>query len=250
MGAYRPEDLIEEEGLGTLAREVVSEHPFLSLGAGVSTLVMAAVVVNALWFQPEAHPAPLFATRTPIAAETIEVAHKPVKVAAPAQITTNETERELLREVQAALAARGYYKGTVDGIAGSRTRLAIEAFQRDRSIEASGEASVRLLTQILMSPASKPVAVPAVTQRSPARPDAMETASVEKVAPMSPTKMVVTIQRGLRNYGRHELTVDGKMGSKTARAIADFELDFGWDITGKPTPKLVRKLKEIGLLSS
>ena len=249
MGAYRPEDLIEEEGLGTLAREVVSEHPFLSLGAGLSTVVMAAVAANALWFQPEPHPAPLFATRAPIAAETIEVAHKPVKVSAPAQITTNETERELLQEVQTALAARGYYRGKVDGIAGSRTRVAIERFQRDSAMAADGEASVRLLTKILMAPASKPVSVPAPVRRAPAKADEIETASVEKIAPANPTKMVVAIQRGLRNYGRHELTVDGKMGAKTARAIADFELDFGWDITGKPTPKLVKKLEEIGLLS-
>ena len=248
MGAYRPEDLIEEDGLGSLAREVAREHPFLSLGAAVSTLVMAAVAVNALWFQPAPHPAPLFATRTPIAAETIEVAHRPVKVETPRQIVTNATERDLLQEVQTALAARGYYAGKVDGIAGSRTRTAIQKFQRDRSLPASGEASVRLLTQILMAPASEPVAVPAPVRRAP-KPDAIETASVDKTASMSPTKMVVAIQRGLRAYGRHELTVDGKMGSKTARAIADFELDFGWDITGKPTPKLVRKLEEIGLLS-
>ena len=191
----------------------------------------------------------MFATRTPIAAETIEVAHKPVKVSAPRSIVTNETERDLLREVQTALLARGYYKGSVDGIAGSRTRVAIKKFQRERSLPASGEASVRLLTQILMAPASKPVAVPAPTNRSPAAPDAVETASVEKAAPMNASKLVVTVQRGLRNYGRHELSVDGKMGAKTARAIADFELDFGWDITGKPTPKLVKKLEEIGLLS-
>ena len=138
MGAYRPEDLIEEEGLGSLARDVAREHPFLSLGAGLSTLVMAAVAVNALWFQPEPHPAPMFATRTPIAAEVVEVAHRPVKVEAPKRIVTNETERELLQEVQTALSARGYYNGKVDGIAGSRTRVAIQKFQRDRDLPDSG----------------------------------------------------------------------------------------------------------------
>ena len=246
MGAYRPEDLIEEEGLGSLARDVAREHPFLSLGAGLSTLVMAAVAVNALWFQPEPHPAPMFATRTPIAAEVVEVAHRPVKVEAPKRIVTNETERELLQEVQTALSARGYYNGKVDGIAGSRTRAAIQSFQKDRALEATGKASVRLLTQILVSPASAPVEVPVATTRSPSAPDRIETASI--VSDEVTGELIVTIQKGLREYGRSDIAVDGKMGKLTARAIADFELDFGWPITGKPTRRLVSKMREIGLL--
>ena len=243
---YRPEDLVEEEGLGTLAREIVSDHPFLSLGAALSVLVMGATAANALMFQPEPHPAPLFATRGPIAAERIEVAHKPVRISAPARAGSDATRRELLREVQTALAARGYYEGKVDGIAGSRTRTAIEAFQKDRALETTGKASVRLLTQILVSPASAPVKVPVATSRSPSAPDRIETASI--VSDEVTGELIVTIQKGLREYGRSDIAVDGRMGKLTARAIADFELDFGWPITGKPTRRLVAKMREIGLL--
>ena len=223
------------------ASAIAKDDPIGTAGrVSVAALVMM-VGYNAAFAQVGTHAAPWFgeAEAVPELETTERAAPKSARTLAD----------PVVFGLQSELMDLGFYEGTIDGIAGSRTRVAIQKFQRDRNLPDSGEASVRLLTQILMSPANKPVAVPAPIQRAPAKPDSIETASVEKAAPMNPTKMVVAIQRGLRNYGRHELTVDGKMGSKTARAIADFELDFGWDITGKPTPKLVKKLEEIGLLS-
>lgn len=247
MTAYRPDDmdLYGDDGLGTLAREIVADYPVLSLGAGVSAVVMCLVAVNALWFQPEPHPAPIFATRTPVAAQTVEVARAPVLDAAPAKPAVSPVQREVMREIQTALTERGYYKGDVDGVVGSRTRAAIAAFQSDRGLEPSGKASVGLLTAILSQPAAA-VEVPVPSYRSPREPDVIETASVnEEVTP----RLVVDIQRGLREYsGLDSLAIDGRMGSRTREAIKAFELELGWEITGKPSPRIVRQLRKMGVL--
>ncbi len=46
--------------------------------------------------------------------------------------------RELLRRVQGALKQRGYGVGVVDGLYGSNTRQALEAFQRDQNLPVTG----------------------------------------------------------------------------------------------------------------
>ena len=48
-------------------------------------------------------------------------------------------------DVQHLLAARGYYNGAVDGIAGRRTRAAIRRFQRDAGLPVTGVPDQGLL---------------------------------------------------------------------------------------------------------
>jgi len=52
------------------------------------------------------------------------------------------------RELQQRLAERGYDIGVVDGVIGSRTRRAIEAFQTLAGLPADGRASVRVLNAL------------------------------------------------------------------------------------------------------
>ena len=252
MGAYQPEDLdlYGDEGLGTLAREIVTEHPVLSAGAGLSTVVMAFVAANALWFQAAPHPSPMFETRTPIAARDVDAPARAMKIdvsTAPKKPVISQTERELMRAVQTALAARGYYKGKIDGVTGSRTRAAISAYERDNDLSRSGKPTVALLTAILQTP-SQSVEVPVPTRNSPPEPDRLETAAISTA--VSP-RLVVDVQRGLKAYNNLEdLTVDGKMGRRTRHAIESFELQLGWKVTGRPSAKLVDKLRQLGALSA
>jgi hypothetical protein len=51
---------------------------------------------------------------------------------------------ESVRSIQTSLAALGYKPGAADGILGHKTRNAIEAFQRDRGLPVTGEASAAL----------------------------------------------------------------------------------------------------------
>lgn len=48
-------------------------------------------------------------------------------------------------EVQRRLARDGYYRGSVDGVMGSRTRYAIRAYERDHGLGADGEINEQLL---------------------------------------------------------------------------------------------------------
>lgn len=63
-----------------------------------------------------------------------------------------------MREIQAALAMRGYYRGMIDGLYGPQTRAAIEAFQRDNGLHVDGIAgpiTKAVLFAVTTSPAAK-----------------------------------------------------------------------------------------------
>ena len=53
-----------------------------------------------------------------------------------------------IAEIQRLLAARGYYDGAIDGLAGPKTRSAIRRFQRDSGLAATGVID-RSLTRAL-----------------------------------------------------------------------------------------------------
>jgi len=63
---------------------------------------------------------------------------KPQMVAITAGSQSMSIEREVLRQVQAALKARGYTVGVVDGLYGQNTRRALESFQGDQQLTVTG----------------------------------------------------------------------------------------------------------------
>lgn len=80
---------------------------------------------------------------------------RPARVTASSELVTLEAgdeslqvRSETLRKVQEVLAEAGFYDSTIDGIYGPGTRRAIEAFQEDNEIEASGLPD--LITLVLM----------------------------------------------------------------------------------------------------
>ncbi|MFH0763294.1 MAG: peptidoglycan-binding protein, partial [Candidatus Omnitrophota bacterium] len=48
-----------------------------------------------------------------------------------------------IRQIQAALAKANLYKGKIDGVMGPKTKEAVKAFQRSRSLKADGAAGVK-----------------------------------------------------------------------------------------------------------
>ncbi len=215
---------------------------------------MGAICVNAIWYQPGKHPAPLFATRTldnPALTQlsNLSKAQTPVKVRRVATQTLSEEQSgELLREVQTALSVRGYYGGKLDGLYGSRTKGAIEEFQKDHSLAQDGKVSLRLLTQVLMSASSRPQEVPVPsTNQVVENVTKIKTVKVSAPDPVDALDgLVARIQAGLRAYGYDDLIVDGQMGQQTATAIQRFQLDYGMKITGEPSDVVLDKLRDIG----
>ena len=59
--------------------------------------------------------------------------------------------RAYVREIQRALAARGYDPGGADGAEGPRTRAAIRAYQKDAGLRETGRASRELLDRLKFS---------------------------------------------------------------------------------------------------
>ncbi|MEM7303332.1 MAG: peptidoglycan-binding protein [Pseudomonadota bacterium] len=217
----------------------ILRNPSIAGGTAACTVSVALICANALWYQPQQHPSPLFSTRDGMTTKSIAPASKRVTNTIAPEI------REMVSEIQTALQDKGYYEGRVDGILGSRTRAAIEEFQEQADLEINGRPSAKLLTYILVSPQSlsrvKPTNVVAVETATPT-PKAVETADDEK------RDMIAKIQSGLRNYGDETIVVDGIFGEQTASAIRRFQLDFGMEITGEPSKSLLLKLKEIGAI--
>jgi peptidoglycan hydrolase-like protein with peptidoglycan-binding domain len=59
-----------------------------------------------------------------------------------------------VRSVQIELVERGYYAGEIDGIAGPKTREAVDVFQRDAGLVVNGAMDQRLLDELRNQPYS------------------------------------------------------------------------------------------------
>jgi len=243
--AYQPDRILPSNEKEGFLKELLSQHPALIGGAAVSVLTMGIVFTNALWLQNGKHPSPMFSTRVIETVEPVRTAKVPTKPIQTTVAPSVEASPEVMREVQSALSDRGYYSGKVDGKYGSRTKAAIVSFQQDHSMKQDGRASVRLLSQILLSASASPKEVPIPTLA-----DSTTETSDDSKALAAKTNiesgLVAQIQAGLKNYGYDELVVDGKPGRQTKTAIQRFQLDYGMKITGEPTPVVLKKLREIG----
>lgn len=163
------------------------EHPGRTLGALALGSAATAIVMNAIAFQTERHPAPMFVTErpAPVAAPVPTPPPRPVSAAVTTAPLTTATaqprdpiagliERQSPRPVaaregdpiaalikgqmpqasdqvqlaQRALNKLGYGPLKEDGSTGPATRAAIERFERDRRLPPKGEASGRTLKEL------------------------------------------------------------------------------------------------------
>ncbi len=261
MHAYQPDRLRPAPEESGFIASLLAQHPALLGGAVLSLVVMTSIFINATYFQDGKHPAPMFATRTD-APEATKVRTARVEAGQKSSANTNAepipssfaaSSPEILSEIQSALSVRGYYEGGIDGKYGSKTRNAIVAFQRDHSLEQTGQPSFRLLSQVLMSASARPEQVPVPkAMPEPKRdiasliPKPVKTVKVGAQQPEVADGLVAQIQSGLRNYGYTDLAVDGKAGRNTKTAIRRFQLDYGMEITGEPSQNVLNKLRKIG----
>lgn len=54
-----------------------------------------------------------------------------------------EGDEDRVREVQRALQAKGYYSGSIDGIAGPQTRAGVREYQKDEELEVTGKVDAK-----------------------------------------------------------------------------------------------------------
>jgi TPR repeat protein len=69
-------------------------------------------------------------------------------VQAPPPFHAKSELRARVKRAQAGLKALGYYRSTIDGIAGPGTARAVKQFQKDQQVEANGRIDVALMRQL------------------------------------------------------------------------------------------------------
>lgn len=252
---------------------LVLRNPVIVGGAAAFAVTLFYVSANAVWYQPRAHGAPLFATRdfsgyrAPAPADPVFqesrsriVIRDEATVERPAERPVGDPD---LARVQSVLAGLKLYDGAVDGLNGPKTREAVMTYQRIIGLPPTGEVSPQLLAQLdgrtVVAAAPLPDnvsleptgAVPAPTPR-PAALAGNEAAPAPEPAVMSPpaaSERIRRVQAGLRSFGNDQLVIDGLSGSRTRSAILEFQALFGLPETGEADDAVVAKMKEIGLIN-
>lgn len=136
-------------------------------------------------------------------------------------------QQDVVRQVQSELAALGYAPGPADGDAGPLTRAAILAFEHDRGLPATAEATDGLLLALRMSPGDRRL-VAGANWRSPSR---------------AAAGMVRTVQQNLIATGHLTGMASGQFDARTAAAIRAFETANDMLPTGRISAPMVAKLQ-------
>jgi peptidoglycan hydrolase-like protein with peptidoglycan-binding domain len=246
------------------------ENPAMSGGLMVMALTAAAIVSNAMLLQNSRHPEPLFSTRplasleAPKAPPTVPIPRsrarngsvdaprpspRPPAVAPTAATPAGLPDADLVTGLQRELARLGLYTGSIDGIAGSRTKAAITAYETAAGRAATGNPTAELL-EIMTNPApvdAQPVETVAAPTPATERDDAA--AEPAKVAAFQ-TELYRLAQAALNQIGYGPIAVDGHPGDETTNAIRRFELDNGLPITGEIGDRVIGRLVSIGAMQA
>lgn len=252
---------------------LIGRHPRALGGLVAFGVIFSFISANALWYQPRRHPAPFLATRADdgkTTSRTSDQAHANEPGVTVFRIERQSEEdakraaerakpSDLVRQVQAGLAARGLYDGPADGLTGPRTEAAILFFEQTEGMEETGEASAVILER-LNAVASAPEESDAdlqtaSTAKAPEDEVAALIAADEDVPavaipaerPPSPA-LVMKIQKALSGMAYANVEIDGIPGDATRAAIRAFEKSYRLPVTGEPSERVLDKLKSIGAI--
>jgi peptidoglycan hydrolase-like protein with peptidoglycan-binding domain len=213
-------------------RRIFGRRPFETLVLFFVLVAVATVAINALYGQPRAHPAPMFATARPVAqvldTEIITGSVAKPAVARPAQ--TARSRADIVLDIQRELQKRGYYAGALDGLDGPRTDAAIRDAEQALGLRQSGEPTEALLT-----------ALPRLTARTAVAAPARDSIN----AVLDGQNRTLAVQRALADYGYGPLRASGTFGPETKVAIERFERDRRLPVTGQMSERLVRELSAV-----
>lgn len=277
----RPSGLVSE--LTATLGETLRERPGTFAAMVTFVALFGFVASNALWHQPNSHENAFYSMRDTVAAPRSAIANgtagaarkdnNPVPQPLPAAAVADPT----VMGVQATLRDLRLYDGAVDGLMGTKTRQAIAAYQGILRIPQTGDISDQLLANLRAVPIRRvrdaDVASAAEGQSESAaetvtagtdggivasiRPSPRPT--IEEIAAQPAVNadvlaengdpMVMQIQAGLRQFLNIELDADGRMGSKTRKAIEDFQNIVRLPVTGQLDDDFLEKMRSEGLIN-
>ena len=196
-------------GAGGLA----ARHPRPLIGFTGFAVLFSFVAANALWYQPNGHPAPFLATRDP--QDPNRIAGFQPKRAAPDDVTTFRIERS----------------PEPDDTPPQVTQAA------PAPVPSSAPASVA-------RPATTPAAVPFPSHAAnPSQPQSSQPMPPAQPPADAGRQLIADVQRELVRRGLYEGVEDGVMGSRTEAAIVSYQRAAGLPQTGEVSPELLAALK-------
>jgi peptidoglycan hydrolase-like protein with peptidoglycan-binding domain len=203
------------------------KRKILPLAAWSMTAAMSlAIAANALFGQPDSG-------RSAQAALDSATGSPQMKVDSPdAGARTIQLRYDpIVEAVQRELSAAGYYKGSVDGVIGRKTRQAITAYQQAAGLEPNGKPTADLVDHIRFT---REVAEASLfTGTIEASPDAEQRARVRRV------------QTGLAELAYSPGAITGEMNGETRAAIKSFEKDRNMPQTGEVSDALLAELSKM-----
>ncbi|MCV6546081.1 MAG: peptidoglycan-binding protein [Cohaesibacter sp.] len=177
--------------------------------------------------------------------------------------------------VQTYLTQSGYYVGPLDGQENIQTKEAVSAYQEAMGLPATGVITAGLHDvlagkQTIVQYAAKlaiqgsyagtpqdAVKLAILPKRKPQRRAAqtVSLAGIERNKPVPPENIpektdpvLAKVQNALTKWGYAQLTVDGRMGQKTAAAIRSFQRSRGHPETGRVNDRLLKDMIMMGYL--
>ena len=240
------------ETIGGLAGRVIARvrrEPARAVTLAAATTLCLVTVHNAAFGQSERHGSPWFG-------DPVETASLP----SPEPATAAPKKQRALADpvvfgIQSELMDLGFYAGTIDGIAGSRTRRAIETYESANGLPVTGRATEALLGRIRVG-AVRHLPRPSASPRRTADASATDRAATGSVPAPEPASLpapgpsretVRSVQEALIAAGE-DLDADGLMGPNTRAAIEAYEEDRGLPVTGEPAPALLAHMRDAGLV--
>ncbi len=244
LRSARPGDFMSTAS-GTLFELALAGGGFLTRHRGLTgaamafTIAFSFVSANAVWYQPHRHPAPIFSSWLQ---EPDAPAGRQARVIVAVEDEAAAMPDSRVALVQSALSDIELYTGSIDGVAGPRTRVAIETYQRQLGLEPSGVIDDELIALLGDAPRALPLPKPAPRKTVAAAPVAGQGAASE------PDAEIAAVQGALHAAGFASLDIDGLMGSRTRKAILAFQQREGLPASGVVDAALKVRMKELGLL--
>ena len=125
-----------------------------------------------------------------------------------------------VRELQSALKSKGYYKGTVDGEFGQKTRSAVYRYQKAIGLDADGKAGNRTLTALYDG-------ISALNEIDDSKRGVIRPKNPATLCYGCSGTRVKSLQKALKNLGYYKGSVDGNFGELTETAVKRYQWAHG-----------------------